>query len=101
MLNAKCPAAPEVTEPRVIVTHIQGWILHLYCTGLCETFNTKIIKKNNILNFSKYIHNGLTRNPTVLTSCGGVAFYFDVLYHGTFKILTQCFCSLRNFIKSK
>ena len=24
-------------------THIQGWILHLYCTGLCETFNTKII----------------------------------------------------------
>ena len=32
-------------------TYIQGWILHLYCTGLCETFNKKIIKKNDILNF--------------------------------------------------
>ena len=31
-------------------THIQGWILHLYCTGLCETFNTKIVneKENNV-----------------------------------------------------
>ena len=33
-------------------THIQGWISHLYCTGLCETLNTKIVneKENNVLN---------------------------------------------------
>ena len=87
MLNPNRPTAPTVTEPRAVTTHIQGWILYLYCTGLFENSTQKLyINKNIILKFSKYVHNGLTRDPTVLTSCGGVAFYFDVLYHGTDRL---------------
>ena len=32
---------------------------------------------------SKYIHNGLTQDSIILNSDGGVAFYFDILYHRT------------------
>ena len=73
---------------------------------LCETFNTKIVKwkKNMFLNFLNMymVVSHRPNSPHLVWHYRGVAFYFEVLYHGTAQNLDSMFYTfsmvLRNFI---